>query len=131
MNFCHHCFSNATFIGEFFEGHDLVFHEGFYKVVVPNGHTELFRFDKPPVKDICAGLTEEEEEKVCAERWEEVDALLNYAEEFRQTFRFDPQTGEEICRLARALGWVPDNFGWIEYWIIERAAVLIQQHAST
>jgi hypothetical protein len=128
MNYCDLCFSNAILIGEFFAGHDLIQHEGHYKIV--DGHDELIRFPGPPLLDPVDGMTEEQEEAAYADL--EFDkravAYTEYAEKFRTEYLlFHPQTGARIVDLSKEVGYNQDSHGWLEYWLSHRAATMIQK----
>lgn len=125
MNYCAACFDDAVFFGEIFPLHELILHDGFYKIV--KDHDEIIRFHQPPIHDPCRNMTDQqvsqayEDEKMKAE----IDGYFVYAEEFRKTFVFAPQQGHYIVEQCKKGGYDPMEHGWLEYWLIEQATLLI------
>lgn len=124
---CELCFRNMEYYGEIFPHHDLIFHDGFFKIC--NGHDEIIRFHAPPIKDPCEGLSEDAVDAFCNDsKNDEInDAYFQYHEKFRETFRFAPQLGEEIVIACRQVGYNPNQDGWLDYWLVERAAKMIEK----
>jgi hypothetical protein len=122
------CFSNAKYIGEIFPGHDLIKHDGFYKIV--DDHNEIIRFPDTPLKDSFENLTDTQidtmyrDEEACKKD----DAFMHYVEEFRKVFRFHPQQGKQIVDLCIENGYDQEKDGWLEYWLINRAATMIDNY---
>jgi len=125
-SFCEMCFQNAEYIGEIFEGHDLILHEGTYKVI--KSHDEIFRFQSIPIKNPCDKMTDEEIDIFYRTIPNLDDTYTQYCEEFRKTFRFHPQTGKDIVDACVKAGFNPENDGWLEYWIVHRAAIFIGKY---
>ena len=124
---CELCFQNAEYYGEIFPNHDLIFHDGVFKIC--NGHDEIIRFHAPPVKDPCDGLSEDAEDLFCNDPSNDSinNAYFKYHEDFRKDFRFSPQLGEEIIIACRQVGYNSSKDGWLDYWIVNRASKMIEK----
>lgn len=127
MNYCEMCFRNATEIGEIYPHHFLIKDaDGFYKIV--NAHDEIVRFQTPPILDPCDGMSDEE----INEAWDgglnkEFLKYSHYAENFRRdSFRFHPQHGHQMVEFCKQVGYDPDKTGWLDHWLIDRAARMIR-----
>ena len=108
--FCEMCFKNADYYGELFPDHDFIFHKKIFKVV--KYHDEVFRFPSTPPK---------------SPTFETDDTYINYVEKFRKNFMFSPQQGKEIVEGCAKVGYNPKEHGWLDYWIVHQAAVLIEK----
>lgn len=132
MNLCCLCFSNSINIGEIFAGHDLIEHEGVFKIV--DGHDELIRFPATPLIDPLDGMTDEQEEAAfqIPEIDEQAHKFMSYVENFRtEYFSFHPQTGAMILDRCKSIGYNPETNGWLEYWLVNHVGKMIQHHRST
>jgi hypothetical protein len=127
-HYCTSCFRDAICYGEIFpDNFELLYVDKHYSVV--QDHAEIFRFPSKPLKDPCDNMTEEEVNALYedATKWHINDTYTDYVEEFREDFMFDPQTGKEIVDGCMKVGYDPTKNGWLDYWIVNRAAQMIQK----
>jgi hypothetical protein len=136
MNYCILCFRDATYYGKFFaavEGHaiyEFIHCDGHYSIV--DGHDEIFRFTEKPLKDPCWEI--ETETTIIEDLFKDPefrrkeDEYSEAVERFRKDFVFHPQTGHALYMSALHSGWEPERHGWLEYWMFDHAAKLIEQH---
>lgn len=127
MNYCELCYRDAKYFGELFAEHDLILFEGHYMIC--DGHDEIFRFQGLPLKDPCKGLNDDQIEALLktTEGWEADRAYSNFVEEFRvNNFQLHPMLGHRIVELCKQAGYNSETDGWLEYWIIHRAANLVE-----
>ena len=94
-----------------------------------NDHDEIIRFPfgVPPKNPIPVG-TSEEQIDVMLKTPEFVamdDAYMDYVSQFRKNFVFHPQNGQQILNGCKMVGYDSQKDGWLEYWIVDRAARLI------
>lgn len=124
MKYCELCFRKAIYYGEIFPGHDLIF-DKHYKIVCD--HDELVRFPDRPLPDPYDGMTDGEIDSAPKEVNEKFLKLSEYDDQFRKLFRFDPQQGHEILELCKKVGYNPDQDGWLDFWLINRAYKMIEK----
>lgn len=130
MNYCELCFSSATFYGEIFPDFEFIkWGKNDYSIV--QGHDEIFRFPEPPlyVNPIPDDLTDEQmDERYLDEEISKKDLeFCEAVERLRMAFHFSPQLGRDICLAAEKQGWIPLKHGWLDYWVMDRAAKMIKE----
>ena len=101
--------------------------EGHYSIV--EGHNEIFRFPDAPIyaNPVPEGISYEEEDELLKDPifCEKDNIYMNACEKLRKVFIFPPQMGHEIVEACKKSGWIEEH-GWIEYWIMNKAAKMIQ-----
>ena len=139
MNYCISCFREATYYGEIFPGYDFIRWRPNaklkYKWSIVKEHDEIFRFPSKPMEDpIPEGLTEEMINKLYenvefAERDYTYTSMVKTMKIDYQ-FRLCPQTRKEIGNAAKKGGWIPKKHGWLEYWVMDKAAKMIKNYGK-
>lgn len=132
MNYCKLCFPNSLWMDEIFPGHDLLESKDsdgntIYKIV--DDHVEIIRFPSPPVKDPFYNMSDTQIDSFGSNPiMQELDKkYMECVEKFRETFVFHPQVGQNILDLCIQSGYNPEKDGWLEYWLIHRAAEIIEK----
>lgn len=131
-NYCELCFPNSTFIAELFPYHELIFNEGIYKVV--QDHDEIFRFHSEPIPDPWSGMSDEQIDASVHDPAmdKKLEEYIEFSGKFRkENFIFHPQTGHEIVELCMKIGYDPKVDGWLDSWIVDRAASFIRSKEKT
>jgi hypothetical protein len=130
MNYCSFCFNNATIYGEIFSGYTLIMWGKPHNFSIVEGHNEVFRFPKHPVHDPGFNINSDEElnRLLEDENFCEADSIFcDAVEQMRATFIFSPQIGHELVEACKAAGWKELEHGWLDYWVMHRAATMIKE----
>jgi len=132
MNYCTSCFRNAIYYGEIFPDHDFIkwgeTDDNMHYSIVQD-HAEIYRFKEKPIyiNPTANAVTEEEENEMYKDKTIcEMDDI--YCKKVHEMdFMFHPQIGWDICENAKKAGWNPEKNGWLEYWVMHRAATMLRE----
>lgn len=126
MSYCTACFSDAINYGEIYPDHYLLLDKENYKIV--SDHDEIIRFSEKPVGDPWRDYTHDQELHATKEDTEKFMAFSKRVEDFRiNHFKFHPQHGHKMVELCKQVGYEPDVVGWLDYWLYDRAAAMIEK----
>lgn len=118
LRICDLCFPDSIEIGEFIENYTLAYNAatGQYFVVDSNGHDVAWVFKHKPIP----------EPDIDDESNDDWDKWIDLAKESMDHLKWNISQGYELYNSAVAMGYTEDD-GYIEYWIFERAGLIIKE----
>lgn len=127
MNYCTSCFPECVDYGEIYPGHNLLYdNSGTWNYKIVNEHDEVLRFGEKPYGDPFNGMSDEEVNTASESQLAAFTEYCHQVETFRMKhFKFHPQHGHHMMELCKQVGYNPDTDGWLDHWIINRAAKMI------